>query len=138
MPEKTLKDDSDASDADHGNNSNDSDYRRIDLAEDRTLLANERTFAGWARTALAAVGIGVGFNALFDKMEPAWLPKAIATGFILAGLIVIVLAERNSNAVLDKLDAHAVKPVRRMTLRVVTTMVALGAVMLLAGIWLLV
>lgn len=116
----------------------DNDYRRIDLAEDRTLLANERTFAGWARTALAAVGIGVGFHALFDKMEPAWLPRAIATGFILAGLTVMLLAEHNSRAVLDKLDAHAVKPVRRVTLRVVTALVSLGAVMLLAGIWLLV
>src|SRR5687767_1548938 len=31
---------------------------RTDLAEDRTILANERTFAGWMRTALACVAIG--------------------------------------------------------------------------------
>lgn len=54
---------------------------RTDLAEDRTVLANERTFAGWMRTGLAAVGIGLGFNALFGKMEPEWLPKLIATGY---------------------------------------------------------
>ena len=43
---------------------------RTDWAEDRTAMANERTFAGWMRTALAAIGIGIGFNALFDKLEP--------------------------------------------------------------------
>ena len=42
---------------------------RTDLAEDRTALANERTFAGWARTAMAAIGIGLAFNALFKAME---------------------------------------------------------------------
>ncbi len=47
------------------------DFSRTDLAEDRTILANERTFAGWMRTALACVAIGVGFHALFPKLEPA-------------------------------------------------------------------
>ena len=61
---------------------------RTDLAEDRTVLANERTFAGWMRTGLAAVGIGLGFNALFGKMAPEWLPKLIATGFIISGVII--------------------------------------------------
>lgn len=47
---------------------------RTDLAEDRTVLANERTFASWFRTGFAAVGIGLGFQALFLRMEPAWVP----------------------------------------------------------------
>ena len=69
---------------------------RTDLAEDRTLLANERTFSGWARTALATVGIGVGFNALFRTLDPSWVPKAIATLFILLGLIIIIMADRRA------------------------------------------
>ena len=40
---------------------------RVDLAEDRTILANERTFAGWLRTGLATVaarhGVQIGFAA---------------------------------------------------------------------------
>ena len=39
---------------------------RTDLAEDRTLLANERTFAGWTRTSLACIGVGLGFQAIFQ------------------------------------------------------------------------
>jgi hypothetical protein len=47
---------------------------RTDLAEDRTVLANERTFAGWMQTGLSAVGIASGFHALFNRMEPDWVP----------------------------------------------------------------
>jgi putative membrane protein len=59
-------------------------------------MANERTFAGWMRTGLAAVAVGLGFQALFEKMQPAWVPKAIATAFLLMGILVFVLAERNA------------------------------------------
>lgn len=111
---------------------------RTDLAEDRTVLANERTFAGWMRTGLAAVGIGMGFNALFEEMEPAWLPRAIATCFIVAGLIVFYLAERNACAVLSRLDAHTVRPLRRMNLRFVASLMGLGGVVLLGGLWFLI
>lgn len=110
---------------------------RTDLAEDRTVLANERTFAGWMRTGLAAVGIGLGFNALFGKMEPSWLPKAIATCFILSGMVIFYLAERNSCSVLERLDAHSVQPLRRMNLRLVASLMGTGSVVLLGGMWFL-
>ena len=45
---------------------------RTDLAEDRTILANERTFAGWMRTGLATIGIALGFQALFGRVDPTW------------------------------------------------------------------
>ena len=110
---------------------------RTDLAEDRTVLANERTFAGWMRTGLAAVGIGLGFNVLFGKMEPSWLPKAIATCFIPSGMVIIYLAERNSCSVLERLDAHSVQPLRRMNLRLVASLMGTGSVVLLGGLWFL-
>ena len=52
---------------------------RTDLAEDRNIMAMERTFAGWMRTAFAAIGIGLGFKAVFGAFDPPWLAKAIAT-----------------------------------------------------------
>lgn len=121
-----------------GQNRADLAGQRTDLAEDRTMLANERTFAGWMRTGLAAVGIGVGFNALFEEMEPAWLPRAIATCFILAGMTIFYLAERNACAVLRRLDAHSVRPLRRMNLRLVAGIVSFGSLALLFGLWFLV
>ncbi|UVI39325.1 YidH family protein [Qipengyuania spongiae] len=110
---------------------------RTDLAEDRTVLANERTFAGWMRTGLAAVGIGLGFNALFGKMDPAWLPKGIASCFIVSGMIIFYLAERNACSVMQRLNAHSVQPLRRMNLRLVASLMGFGSLILMGGMWLL-
>ena len=90
---------------------------RTDLAEDRTAMANERTFAGWARTAMAAIGIGLAFNALFNAMEPAWAPKAIATVFILLAIFLVIMAERRACAVSARLDTHAGKDLSKKNLR---------------------
>ncbi len=111
---------------------------RTDLAEDRTALANERTFAGWARTAMAAIGIGLAFNALFKAMEPAWVPKAIATVFILLGLFLTVMAERRACAVASRLDTHSVKEMAQMNLRVIAIAMGLGGAALIVAIWMLV
>ena len=111
---------------------------RTEFAEDRTVLANERTFAGWMRTGLAAVGIGLGFNALFGKMEPEWAPRAIASCFVITGIIIFYLAERNACAVLHRLSAHSVALMRRMNLRLVAGLMGCGALFLLIGIWFLV
>lgn len=111
---------------------------RTDLAEDRTVMANERTFAGWARTAMAAIGIGLAFNALFNAMEPAWAPKAIATVFILLAIFLVVMAERRACAVSARLNAHAGKDLSTMNVRLITLGIGVGAACLIAGIWLLV
>ena len=110
---------------------------RTELAEDRTILANERTFAGWMRTSLACIAIGVGFHALFNKIEPEWVPRLIATAFLGLAVLVIVLAERRACAVLSRLNAHTVKGTRRMNLRLFAAVVTLGAVGFAAVIWLL-
>ncbi len=111
---------------------------RTDLAEDRTALANERTFAGWARTAMAAIGIGLAFNALFKAMEPTWVPKAIATVFILLGLFLTVMAERRACAVAARLDTHSVKEMAQMNLRVIAVAMGVGGAALIVAIWMLV
>jgi putative membrane protein len=111
---------------------------RTDLAEDRTAMANERTFAGWARTAMAAIGIGLAFNALFQSMEPVWAPKLIATIFMALGIFLVVAAERRACATSRRLTTHAVKSVPQMNLRVMAWAISLATLGLIAGIWLLV
>ena len=111
---------------------------RTDLAEDRTAMANERTFAGWARTAMAAIGIGLGFKALFNAMEPAWAPKAIATIFVLLGVFLIWMAERRATVVAGRLSTHAARDMKQMNVRLIALAIGVGALGLTAGIWLLV
>ena len=123
---------------DRGSNRAELAESRTDLAEDRTALANERTFAGWARTAMAAIGIGLAFNALFNAMEPAWAPKAIASVFILLAIFLIYMAERRACAVSARLDTHSVKDMSTMNIRLIALAIGLGAACLIAGIWVLV
>ncbi len=111
---------------------------RTDLAEDRTLLANERTFAGWARTSFAAIGIGLGFNALFERLEPVWLPKAISTAFLLIAIFVIIVAERRAAAVRDRLDSHEIDTFKTVNLRVLMGSIVLASMTLIVAIWMLV
>lgn len=110
---------------------------RTELAEDRTVLANERTFAGWLRTGFAAIGIGLGFHVLFEAMRPAWVPKAIATAFLLIGIYVIVVAERRTRRVLGRLDANKVSEMQPANLRVITVVSVLATLTLIVAIWLL-
>ena len=109
---------------------------RTELAEDRTVLANERTFAGWMRTGFAAVGIGVAFNALFARMEPAWIPKAIATAFLVAAIYMIVVAERRACSVMARFDERRVAELRPMNLRIITIVSVAATLALIAAIWL--
>jgi putative membrane protein len=108
---------------------------RTELAEDRTILANERTFAGWMRTSLGSIALGVGFHALFQTMRPPWLPRAIATAFLLLAILVIVAAERRATAVIKRLDAHVVVTAKSVNLRALAIAVSLGAAALIVAIW---
>ncbi len=108
---------------------------RTDWAEDRTVMANERTFAGWMRTGLAAVGIGVGFNALFNTMEPVWVPKAIATAFIIIGIAVFWAAQKKGCRVQARLNAHKAEPVATTNLQLIAGLMALASAALAVAIW---
>jgi putative membrane protein len=116
---------------------NDLATARTDLAEDRTILANERTYAGWLRTGFAGIGIGLAFNALFNRLEPSWVPRAIATSFLLVAILIFVVAERRSSAVLHRLHAHQVKSIGGKRMMLITGISVLSTLALIAAIWLL-
>lgn len=110
---------------------------RTDLAEDRTILANERTFAGWMRTGLAAVGIGLAFNAVFNKIEPAWMARAIASLFVAVGIVIFYVAQKKSCQVLERMDSHEIKPIETLNMRAIAGLMALASLSLLMAIWFL-
>lgn len=107
---------------------------RTDLAEDRTLLASERTFSGWARTAMASIGIGLGFNALFNMVEPNWVPKAIAVAFVLMAIFIILAAERRARAVCRRLEAHPVREFKSVNITVIAWSISAGAAALIVAL----
>mgnify|MGYP001181274322 FL=1 len=111
---------------------------RTDLAEDRNIMAMERTFAGWMRTALAAIGIGLGFRALFGSWDPAWMPKVIASLFILGGGWLAITAQQRACKTLARLSTHEFAPIPTPNFRVMAYGVAIGAVVVTVGLWVLV
>lgn len=111
--------------------------QRTDLSEDRTVLANERTFASWFRTGFAAAAIGLGFHALFVKMEPWWAPRLIASLFLVLGVFIFVVADRRACKVLERLSAHQVQPFRNRHLRILTVIATIGVLALFLATWLL-
>lgn len=110
---------------------------RTDFAEDRTVLANERTFAGWLRTGYAGIGIGLAFNALFGRVEPGWIAKLIATGFLLIAVMIFIVAERRASAVFARLDTHKVQSVKLNNVRILAYASIAATFALIAAIWFL-
>ena len=108
-----------------------------DLAEDRTILSNERTFAGWMRTSLGSIAIGLGFRGLFWKFEPEWVPRLIATGFLMLAIAIVWLAARRSSAVTRRLSPHVVESARPVNLAAMATAISAGAGLLGVAIWLI-
>ena len=111
---------------------------RTDLAEDRTVLAHERSFAGWVRTGMASVGIGLGFHALFGKLQPLWVPKAIASVFLVIAIFIFLSAETRACRVLARLDPHHVAMIKPVRIRLLSWALVAATLALGAAMWLLV
>ena len=110
---------------------------RTHFAEDRTIMAMERTFAGWMRTAFAAIGIGLAFHVVFGAFEPPWLARAIATVFILAGAWLGIAAERRACRTFARLKPHDIDAPQAPLFKWLGWAVAIGALVLIAGLWVL-
>lgn len=110
--------------------------RRTEFAEDRNIMAMERTFAGWLRTAFAAIAIGLACRALFGELQPPWLAKAIATLFIAAGAALAWSAQRRACRTLEKLSPHEMEQASSPNFRLLAYAVIVGSAILVAGLWL--
>jgi len=110
---------------------------RTDLAEDRTIQAAERTFAGWLRTAFAAIGVGIAFHVVFGAFQPPWLAQAIASLFIMLGISVAFTAERRASETFARLSSHEVDRPRAPNIRWMSWSIIAGGLALIAGIWIL-
>lgn len=89
---------------------------RTDWAEDRTILANERTFSSWM--GMGAVGVAIGLKAVFGDFDPTWAAKLVASLFLFAAIVIFWSARRQAHKTyrrLNQRDAEA-QPTRSFTL----------------------
>ncbi len=75
------------------------------LSQERTLLASERTFSAWLRTALAAMGGGIAILRLisFKTDIHRIIAHIIGETLILWGCLIIVLASIDYKTIRNKL-----------------------------------
>ena len=66
--------------------------RSTELAATRTLLAAERTYAAWVRTAVTSMAAGVGAKALLSGVVPAWLAGFTGSVLILFSAFCLIAA----------------------------------------------
>ena len=109
---------------------------RTDWAEDRTILANERTFAGWMRTGMASLAVAIGLQAVFGSVEPTWVAKSAATVFVVISTLIFWAAWRNACKMVVRLDAHESEPVSKNYFGTIAGILAIGAMTTGIVLWL--
>lgn len=110
---------------------------RTDWAEDRTVLANERTFAGWMRTGMASVAVAIGLKAVFGDFEPTWIAKATASIFIAAAILIFIAAARQSIKTHKRLQCNEASEQPSNRVIFLTSTFILGSIAIGAILWLL-
>ena len=86
-------------------NASDSETR-TKWAEDRTILANERTFSSWMGTGLACVGVSIGLKAVFGAFDPTWVAKLVASLFLGIAVMIYWMAQRQAGKTLKRLSEN--------------------------------
>ena len=61
---------------------------RTIFAEDRTALANERTYSAWLRTGLGALAAGAAFERLLGQQMPTALAKGAAAALVATAVAI--------------------------------------------------
>lgn len=79
---------------------------RTKWAEDRTVLANERTFSSWMGTGLGAVAIAIGLKAVFGATDPTWVAKLVASLFLLVAIVIYWMARNQACKTLERISEN--------------------------------
>jgi putative membrane protein len=109
--------------------------RQVQLAADRTLLASERTYAAWVRTALASLASGVGARALLENHVPLILAKLTGSVLILfAGFCLVAAVWRQCFRPVPPPPTD-LRPIPRFALVPMNAFLLLVALAALIGIW---
>lgn len=115
--------------------SNDMAETRTEWAEDRTLLANERTFAGWMRTGMACIGIALGMKAVFKDAAYPLLAKGVAEVFIFAAIAIFWSAVVKSRRTQRRLSDHDVEAQSHQKMTALAALLTIAAVATGITLW---
>ena len=123
--------------SDEPSDKNELSEQRTHWAEDRTLLANERTFASWMRTGMACVGVALGLRAVFAATDHSMIAKAVAELFILTGILIFATAARRSFRMRKRITDHDASAQSHQNMVITASIMAVGAFATGVILWLL-
>lgn len=105
-------------------------------AMDRTVLANERTYAAWVRTGLTALAAGVAIEKFMVDVIPGWGIRSIAVILICFSALSFSLAAWRYTHLGIKLADADVKAVPAAVTTGASLVLVVCALIALAGLWL--
>ncbi len=111
--------------------------RRTNWAEDRTIMANERTFSSWMGTGLGCVGVAIGLQAVFGEFEPTWVAKAVASLFLGAAILIFYAAQLQARRTFARLHDNDAEPVPSKGFTLLATILSAAAFATGVVLWLL-
>ena len=94
----------------------------------RELVTKSRSYRVWVDRR----------RALFGSWDPTWMPKVIASAFILGGGWLAVTAHRRACKTLARLSTHEFDPIPTPNFRVMAYGIATGSIVVTIGLWVLV
>lgn len=111
--------------------------QRTDWAEDRTILANERTFASWMRTGMACIGVALGLKAVFGSTDYPLIAKAVAELFVLSAVVIFGSATRRCYRAQQRIDDHDTNAQSHRSMVLIAASLTVGAIATGVILWLL-
>ena len=107
---------------------------RTDWAEDRTIMANERTYASWMGAGMGTIAVAIGLKAVFGEFEPTWAAKAVASFFLLIACTLFWSARTRACATFERLHQHrfsarSAKVYTRLSALMIIGTIGIGAIL---------
>ncbi len=109
--------------------------QRTDWAEDRTIMANERTFNSWIGLGLGAVCGAIALKAVFGEFEPTWAAKAVASLFLLIAIAIYWTAANQAHVTHERLTCRVAEVTNSKNFRRLAALLSLATVSTGAVLW---
>ena len=110
---------------------------REELAQDRTALASERTFASWTRTGLAFLAAGLGIAKFVDSSASLPLIRIMALLLILLAILSFVLGAVRYTALCKKLKRLDIALIPHQIILLISGTLVACSVIGLFAIWIM-
>lgn len=108
---------------------------RTNWAEDRTIMANERTFNSWMGTGLGSVGVAIALKAVFGEFDPTWAAKLVASLFLLTAIVIFWAARRQAHKTLDRLSENDACSMPTKNFTLITSVMTVATLATGAVLW---